>query len=288
LMSNRIEIVKGILSVLIKRARRQNFFEEKLNEQSKELERQRDLIKQEKEKSEKLLLNILPNDVAEELKMKGKSEVRSFELASVLFCDIKGFTDASALLSPEEVVQALEVFFTAFDEIIAQYGIEKIKTIGDAYMCVGGVPKPNRSNPVNLTLAALDMQNFMKNFRQNPAYQSLPKWELRLGIHSGPLIAGVIGKNKFAYDVWGDTVNTASRMESSGEVNRVNISGFTHSLIQDFFECEYRGKITAKGKGKVDMYFVNGIRKELSKDGLGIQANELFHEKMRQLFVDEK
>jgi class 3 adenylate cyclase len=282
MMSNRIEIVKGILSVLIKRARRQNYFEEKLSEQSKELERQRDLINQEKEKSDKLLLNILPVDVADELKTKGRADVRSYAMTSVLFCDIKGFTSASETLSPEEVVQALEVFFTAFDEIIARNNIEKIKTIGDAYMCVGGIPKENKTNPVDLTLAALEMQRFVADFLKNPDNQHLPRWQLRLGIHSGALIAGVIGKKKFAYDVWGDTVNTASRMESSGEVNRVNVSGTMYKLIKDFFVCEHRGKINAKGKGKVDMYFVNSIRPELSQQGLGILPNDAFKQKLAE------
>lgn len=285
LMAHRIEIVKGILKVLIKRSRRQNYFEEKMNEQSKELERQRDLIEREKEKSENLLLNILPSEVAEELKARGRAEVREYKLVSVLFADIKGFTRASQVMQAADVVRALEIYFNAFDEIITRYHIEKIKTIGDAYMCAGGIPAVNQSNAIDITLAALEMQSFMQQHNKGLVAEKntqLPFWELRLGVHSGPLIAGVIGKKKFIYDIWGDTVNTASRMESSGEVNRVNISGFTYELIKDFFECEYRGKIDVKGKGEIDMYFVNMIQKELSVDERGLKPNKLFYKKMKE------
>lgn len=281
LMANRIEIVKGILKVLIKRSRRQNYFEEKLNEQSKELERQRDLIKQEKEKSEKLLLNILPYDVAEELKAKGSADVREYELVSVLFADFQGFTSSSQNANASLVVESLEYYFTAFDEIIDKRNIEKIKTIGDAYMCAGGIPVANQTNPVELTLAALEMQQFMQ--QTMPEDSQLMPWKLRLGINTGPLIAGVIGKKKFVYDVWGDSVNTAARMESSGEIGKVNISGATYAHVQDFFDCEYRGKIDAKGKGKVDMYFVNRLKAEFSDDLQGMKPNSHFYEKMKEL-----
>ncbi len=278
LMSNRIEIVKGILNVLIKRSRRQNYFEEKMNEQSRELEKQRDLIAKEKETSEKLLLNVLPSDVAEELKARGRAEVRQYELVSVLFADIKGFTESSQILSPAKVVTALEFYFTVYDGIIQQYNIEKIKTIGDAYMCAGGIPKPNKTNPIDITLAAIEMQQFMKEYNKSEERDpNIHPWELRLGINTGPLIAGVIGKSKFAYDIWGDTVNTASRMETSGEVNEINVSESTYHYIKDLFVCQPRGKINAKGKGEVEMYFVKGIKPELSLNGEGIKPNEAFN-----------
>jgi class 3 adenylate cyclase len=283
LMSDKIDVMKGILAVLIKRARRQNYFEEKMNEQAKELERQRDLITQEKEKSEKLLLNILPADVAEELKMYGRAEVRSYDLVSVLFTDVKGFTSSAENLTPQEVVQNLEAFFTAFDEIVNKHHLEKIKTIGDAYMCAGGIPNPNKTNPIEMVLAALEMQRYTIQLREEAIINNLPPWELRIGINSGPIIAGVIGKNKFAYDIWGDTVNLASRMESSGEINHVNISGATYELIKDFFDCEYRGKVNAKGKGEVDMYFVIGIKPDLSENGEGMEPNYDFKDKLRRL-----
>ncbi|GAB4400453.1 MAG: hypothetical protein OHK0053_22080 [Microscillaceae bacterium] len=285
LMANRIEIVKGILAVLIKRSRRQNYYEEKMNEQSRELERQRDLIEKEKEKSEKLLLNILPVEVADELKAKGRAEVNQYEQASVLFADIKGFTESAAVMSPAEVLRALEFYFNAFDEIMDRHDIEKIKTIGDAYMCAGGIPVANHRHPIDLVLAALEMQQFMKNHHllYPEANQQIPLWEVRIGINTGPLIAGVIGKKKFVYDIWGDTVNIASRLESSGAVNRINISASTYERVKAFFECESRGMVNAKGKGEIPMYFVNAIQKELSEDGLGIRPNARFYEKLGHL-----
>ncbi|NJL14892.1 MAG: adenylate/guanylate cyclase domain-containing protein, partial [Microscillaceae bacterium] len=284
LMANRIEIVKGILAVLIKRSRRQNYYEEKMNEQSRELERQRDLIEKEKEKSEKLLLNILPVEVADELKAKGRAEVHQYEQASVLFADIKGFTESAAVMSPAEVLRALEFYFNAFDEIMDHHDIEKIKTIGDAYMCAGGIPVANHRHPIDIVLAALEMQQFMKdNFLQHPiANGQIPHWEVRIGINTGPLIAGVIGKKKFVYDIWGDTVNIASRLESSGVVNRINISASTYELVKDFFVCQSRGLVNAKGKGEIPMYFVDAIQGELSEEGQGIRPNPRFYEKLAQ------
>ncbi len=287
LMSHRIEIVKGILKVLVKRARRQNYFEEKLNEQSVQLERQRDLINREKEKSEQLLLNILPAEIAEELKTRGRAEVRDYEMASVLFADIKGFTQASQVLPPARVVAVLEVYFYEFDEIISRHGIEKIKTIGDAYMCASGIPRTDPANPIKLVLAALEMQHFMKEYNATlpkDVASQIPVWELRVGINTGPLIAGVIGKMKFIYDVWGDTVNTASRMESAGEVNRVNISKATYEYVKDIFECEHRGKISAKGKGMVDMYFVNGLLPKYQKRKSPIHPNAAYRKYLEKNF----
>ncbi len=284
LMTSRIEIVKGILNVLIKRSRRQNYYEEKMNEQSRELEKQRDLITKEKETSEKLLLNILPAEVADELKAKGRAEVRQYEMVSVLFADIKGFTESSQVMSPAEVVKALEFYFTSFDEVIQKYGVEKIKTIGDAYMCAAGIPAATKTNAIDLTLAAFEMQHVMKEFKKEAyAHKNLPNWELRIGINTGPIIAGVIGQTKFVYDIWGDAVNTASRMETSGVVNEINVSRDTQTYIKDFFVCESRGKINAKGKGEVEMFFVKGIHPELSEGGQGLSPNNAFNEKLRQL-----
>lgn len=194
----------------------------------------------------------------------------------MLFTDFKGFTSIAEKISPVELVRELESCFLRFDEIIEKYNIEKIKTIGDAYMAAGGIPSANHTNPLDVVLAGLEMQYFMNNLKATKAAAGEPYWELRLGINTGKLIAGVIGKKKFAYDVWGDTVNTASRMESSGEVGKVNISGKTYSLIKDFFECEHRGKISAKGKGEIDMYFVHRIKPELSEDVHGLEPNQQF------------
>ena len=225
-------------------------------ESHEKIEKQSEVIKQEKEKSEQLLLNILPYEIAEELKSKGRADVRRYNCASVLFADIKGFTKASQVMEAEEVVKTLEAYFSKFDEILSKHQIEKIKTIGDAYMCAGGLPIPNKSNPIDLVLTALEMQKFIQDKKENKLefLEHIPSWELRIGIHTGALIAGVIGKKKFAYDVWGDTVNTASRMESCGEVGKINISEATYQLIKDFFVCEERGELEVKGKGKIPMY----------------------------------
>ncbi len=236
----------------------------------------------ERDKSESLLLNILPKPVADELKTKGKASVKYYEMASVIFTDFKGFTTFAEKMTPVELVEELEKCFTGFDEIMARHRLEKIKTIGDAYMGVGGVPEANKDNPINVVLAGLDIQRFMENKKAKHQAEGGDYWDLRLGINSGELIAGVIGKSKFAYDVWGDTVNTASRMESSGEIAKVNISGNTYELVKDFFECTYRGRVNAKNKGEMDMYFVDRIKPELSEQGQGRVPNEDFSELMKQ------
>ena len=240
-------------------------------------------IHTEREKSERLLLNILPADVARELKEHGRTRPQRYESASVLFTDFEGFTQIAAELSPEELIGELDRCFSYFDQVSERYGLEKLKTIGDSFMCAGGIPVTNRTHAVDCVLAALEIQAFMNRMKEIKAEQGLPYWELRLGIHSGPLVAGVIGEKKFAYDVWGDTVNTASRLESGGVAGRVNVSSETHALVRDFFECEYRGRVPAKHKGEVDMYFVNGVLPDLrSRDEDGVPTTE-FHTKYRRL-----
>lgn len=213
-------------------------------------------IQEEQLKSESLLLNVLPEAIAAELKEKGRATPKHYELASVLFTDFKGFTQLAEKMTPEAVIEELSYCYGAFDELCGQYNIEKIKTIGDAYMCVGGIPASNTSNPIDIIRCALAMQQFMEEWKANKQAQGLPVWDLRLGIHTGELIAGVVGTQKFSYDVWGDTVNIASRMESSGEPGKINISSTTYELVKEHFTCEYRGKIQAKNKGEIEMYFV--------------------------------
>jgi adenylate cyclase len=225
---------------------------------SRYMRRSRDIISKERDRSENLLLNILPAEIAEELKSKGRCEARDFDLVSILFTDFKGFTEQSASMSAAALVNEINHCFEAFDGIMAKYGIEKIKTIGDAYMAAGGVPVPTEDSVKNTVLAALEMQKFIRERKVQKDTLGEPAFEMRVGIHTGPVVAGIVGVKKFQYDIWGDTVNTASRMESSGVVGQVNISESTYRLLQDDpqFEFTPRGKVEAKGKGELEMFLV--------------------------------
>ena len=216
-----------------------------------------------KKRSEELLLNILPKETAEELKQKGRSKARRIDHVTVLFTDFKGFTEFSEHESPEHLVEKINECFSAFDRIMEKYGVEKIKTIGDAYMAAGGIPIPNETHVIDVINAALEIQEFMQSWAEEKNAMGDRAFEIRIGVHSGPVVAGIVGIKKFQYDIWGDTVNTASRMESSGEVGEVNISAATYKFAKDVFDCEYRGKIHAKGKGEIDMYFVKGRKNTL-------------------------
>ncbi len=217
------------------------------------------LIAAEKKKSDELLLNILPAEIAQELKDSGKSKAKNYERATVLFADIKNFTGAAESMNPEQLVEEIDFYFQKFDNIVGKYNIEKIKTIGDAYLCVGGLPVPDHDNAINVVQAALDMQIFMEQVQQQRKQEGKIYFEIRIGIHTGPLVAGIVGLRKFAYDIWGDTVNVAARMEQHGEEGRINITGSTYELVKDKFACTYRGKIEAKNKGEIDMYFVDRV-----------------------------
>jgi len=196
--------------------------------------------------------NILPVDVANELIANGSTQPQRYEEVSILFTDFRGFTNAVASLPAKKVVEELNDIFQHFDDIIEGCGIEKIKTIGDSYMIAGGLPKPLADHAERCVDAALKMLGYLEE--RNAA--SALKWNMRAGIHSGAVIAGVVGKRKFTYDVWGDTVNIASRMESAGEPGRVNVSAYAYDLVKSRYKGEYRGKLDAKGKGEIDMYFI--------------------------------
>lgn len=258
-----------------------------------------------------VLYNILPRNIADKLESIYESKgvegthyidreeelpPEYFPLVTVLFTDFKGFTSIATeqglKQNPIKLVRQLDACFEAFDAIIARHKLEKIKTMGDAYMAAGGIPERDFTNPVQAVLAALDIIRWMGRWRQEQQAQGLPHWEVRVGLHTGDLVAGVIGLNKFAYDVWGDTVNTAARMESTSEEGRLNISSTTHYLVQDFFVCSYRGKVEAKHIGAIDMYFVEGLRPELHLPDEPNTPNERFYrllevkeEKWRELYA---
>lgn len=244
--------------------------------QKEEVEIQKRRVEEEKEKTEKLLLNVLPKETAEELKNRGRSKARSYRRATVMFTDFKGFTQIAEHYKPQDLVAKLDSFFIKFDEITEKYDIEKIKTVGDAYLCAGGLPIRNKSNPIDTVLAALQIQKVMAETATEMELKNEEPWELRIGIHTGDLIAGVVGIKRFAYDIWGDTVNIASRLETACEPGKINISGSTYEAVAEFFECEYRGKIPAKNKGEIDMYYVHGVKPELSENEDGLTPNEAF------------
>jgi len=217
------------------------------------------IIEKEKDRSENLLLNILPSEIAEELKEKGYADARDFDMVSILFTDFNEFTRTSSSLSAKELVAEINTCYEAFDQIIEKQGIEKIKTIGDSYMAAGGLPIPSNDSVVNTIKAAIEMQAFIIERKKENTAKGESCFEMRVGIHTGPVVAGIVGVKKFQYDVWGDTVNTASRMEQKSEVGKINISYDTYELIKDnpLFTFEYRGKIDVKGKGEMEMYYVS-------------------------------
>ncbi|MCX6230591.1 MAG: triple tyrosine motif-containing protein [Bacteroidetes bacterium] len=249
-----ILVVAGILLYINLRLRnlkkRQKILEKTVKERTAELELQ-------KKRSDELLLNILPSEVAEELKQKGSAKARQFDNVTVMFTDFKNFTAITEKLTPAELVAEIHNYFKVFDNIIDKYNIEKIKTIGDSYMCASGLTSSANKATVNdMVNAAIEIRQYISEHFQNKKAKGKEPFEIRIGIHTGPVVAGIVGIKKFAYDIWGDTVNIASRMESSGEVGKINISSTTFELVKENFTCTYRGKIEAKNKGMIDMYFV--------------------------------
>jgi class 3 adenylate cyclase len=241
-----LKLLSGQIAVSIYNALLYEQLEQKVEERTAELA-------QEKKKSDDLLYNILPYETAQELKTFGKAEARQFKSVSVLFTDFVSFTSTAEKLSPAELVVEIDECFQAFDNIAEKYGIEKIKTIGDCYMAAGGIPVPNHTHAENTIAAALDFIEYINQRNKQGARVPL---ELRIGISSGSVVAGVVGQKKFQYDIWGDTVNTAARMEQTSQPGKINISESTYQLIKHIYTCENRGKIYAKGKGNVNMYFV--------------------------------
>ncbi|MEN8186943.1 MAG: adenylate/guanylate cyclase domain-containing protein [Bacteroidota bacterium] len=219
-------------------------------------------ISKEKKRSVSCLQNILPSDTAQELMKFGKVKAKKFDSVTVLFTDFQAFTHYSQDLSPEKLVKSVDYYFSKFDKIIEKYGLEKIKTIGDAYMCVGGLPFPTNDHSLMVLLAAFDITKFVTESKK-VRDKNIAHFDVRIGINTGPVVAGVVGIKKFAYDIWGDTVNVASRMESMSEPGKINISESTYDLIKHKYDCEYRGKFKIKNKGLMKMYFVNGLKENI-------------------------
>ncbi len=280
---NIMRAIAGFIAVSWTNANQFAILERMVQERTAELQAEKQHVEQanvalesERHKSESLLLNILPEETVTELKEKGVATPRLYEAATVLFTDFQGFTQISAGMSAAEVIGELGECFNAFDEVVDRYDLEKIKTIGDSYMCAAGLPMPTAHHAAYGVAAGLEMLAVMQTWQAAKQAAGQPYWAVRVGLHTGPVIAGVIGSKKFAYDIWGDAVNTASRMESNSEPGRVNISASTYALVNQYFECEYRGRIAAKGKGEVEMYFVHRLRPEYASDAAGLVANEAF------------
>jgi class 3 adenylate cyclase/tetratricopeptide (TPR) repeat protein len=230
-----------------------------LYRRNKFIQKTKAIIEDEKNRSDTLLLNILPEETAKELKQSGKVAAKKFESVTVLFTDFKGFTDFAKDLSPEKLVESVDYYFSKFDTIMEKYDLEKIKTVGDSYMCAAGLPFETTDHANKMVLAAIEIAEFVKESLAMQT-QDQTRFEIRIGINSGPVVAGVVGSKKFAYDIWGDAVNIASRMESCSEPGRINISEYTYELIKDQFHCDYRGEIEVKHKGMMKMYFINGLK----------------------------
>ncbi len=272
-----------VLAAMMIRVRTHRLFMERQKRLEELIAERTEELQHEKEKSDNLLANMLPKGTAEEIMSKGKAAKTKYNFVTVLFSDIQGFTKIAEEMNPEVLIDELDRFFFHFDSLAEKYRIEKIKTIGDAYMCAGGIPEKNRTNPVEVVLAALEMQKYMQFMKNDPAKTAARFWDIRIGIHTGTVIAGVVGHKKITYDIWGDTVNTASRMESSGEPGRINISGTTYEFVKEYFICDYRGRMPVKYKGDLDMYFVTGIRPDLREpDG---SPNRKFFTKIEMIRI---
>jgi class 3 adenylate cyclase len=222
---------------------------------SQGIQAERSYIK-ERDKADQLLLNILPEAVANELKEKGKAEARDYAHASVLFTDFIGFTAIAEKMTPVKLLQELDFCFSEFDRICDKYDLERLKTVGDAFMACAGLPEPNPAHAIRCVRAAIEMRDFMAAYQAQKKKMGEPSWDVRIGVHSGPVVAGIVGQKKFAYDIWGDTVNLASRMESAAVAGQVNISRTTYDLVKTEFRCEARGEISIKNRGTVEMFTV--------------------------------
>jgi class 3 adenylate cyclase len=255
-----------------------------LDQRMRQLERMHAEIAAERDKSDQLLRNILPDSIARELRNQNRVVPRFYESATIMFADFEGFTRLTERMDPKGLVDQLDQFFSAFDEIAERHRLEKLKTIGDAFMCAGGLPEPTRTHAVDACLAALAMQDYMAKMNRQRERLHLPRWELRIGLHTGPVMAGVVGQRKFIYDVWGDAVNVAARMESAGAAGRINLSEAVMSRVKALFDFDDRGTVEVKNKGQLRMYYLTRIKPALSRDELGHVPDEAFHRESAKLF----
>ena len=251
---NMINMLASQAAISIENAILYNSLEQQVEDRTLELV-------EEKKKADELLLNILPLEIAEELKEKGEAAAKVYDKATILFADFKNFTKVVENMNPQLLVKLIDSYFSQFDQIMQKHGIEKIKTVGDAYIAAGGLPDPKKGQPETVVKAAIEMQQLATQFKIDRQKKALPFFEIRIGIHTGQVVAGVVGRLKFAYDIWGDTVNIAARLEQNSEAGKINISGSTYKAIKKFYTCTYRGKVSAKNKGEIDMYFVD-LKKE--------------------------
>ena len=233
----------------------------------------------EKEKLETLIADMFPANILHELITNGKASKVRYDFVTVMFADIHEFTRITETMDTEALIDELDKFFSAFDSVVEKYGIEKIKTIGDAYMCAGGIPEKDMANPVMAVLAGLEMMAYMHRLNEG----KMKLWNIKIGMDTGSVVAGVVGQKKLSYDIWGDTVNTANHIESSGEAGKINISRTTYEFVKDFFDCSFRDKIAVKYKGEIGMYLVNGIKPELC-DNKGL-PNHKFWKKIKALRI---
>lgn len=250
-------------------------------ELSRKIEKSAFLIEEEKKKSDRLLLNILPYEIAEELKANNYVKPTLYENATVLFTDFKNFTSIAEIMSPEELIHNLDRLFSEFDSIIEKNRLEKLKTIGDSYMCAGGIPIVNHTHTIDACLAALQIRDFMNEVRNKYLQEGKQFWEIRIGIHTGPVIAGVIGTKKFNFDIWGDSVNIASRLETKSIPGEINISKDVVDKIRQYVILEKRGKIPIKNRGEIEMFFLKKLRPEYSEDESGIYPNSKMLESIK-------
>ena len=239
------------------------------------ISREKKISDAERKRSDELLLNILPGEVADELKSTGSAKAKSFDMVTVMFTDFKDFTRISEKVSAELLVVEIHHCFSAFDHIIQKYNIEKIKTIGDAYLCASGLPAASDYHAHEIVHAAIEIRDFIERRKAEKKARGEFSFDIRIGIHTGPVVAGIVGVKKYAYDIWGDTVNLAARMEQNSEVGKINISENTYELVKDAFDCTYRGEIQAKNKGMVHMFFAEPLKEgSTGKIDLAILSNQ--------------